>query len=349
VETASTQTQVRQFSPDVRAAESIEREIAQRSAAGASAAGSIPDFFVLGHPKSGTTALYDMLAQHPQIHVGGKEPAFFSTELRIRDTPAETPKTLSDYATWFGAARPEQLVGDVSVSYLWSQQAPSLIAKAQPEARVIALLREPSQFLHSMHMQWLQDYIEVETDLRRALELEQPRREGRELSEETYWPRVLLYSDFTHYVEQLQRYRELFPPERIMVLIYDDFRADNASTLRRVLRFLDVDEEIQLEPAHSNGSVQVGSPRMHALLRSLIVADHPASRAVNRSLKALTPTSMRQDALRRVRDRFVYRAPVPPEQDVMIELRRRYKPEVQALSEYLQRDLVALWGYDTVD
>jgi hypothetical protein len=308
----------------------------------------VPDFFVVGHAKSGTTALYAMLSQHPQLFLGIKEPRYFATELHFRDRPGGTPKTLADYKAWFSAAEPGQLVGDVSPDYLWSEHAPRLIAEAQPQARIVAILREPASFLHSLHRQWLRHYVETESDFRKAIELEQPRREGREIPLDTYWPKGLFYTEHARYVQQLRRYQELFGRERVLVLIYDDYRRDNEATVRSVLRFLHVDEDVPIRPRESNESVDVHSPRLHALLRKLTIADHPASRAVNRTLKALTPPSFRQRALSTVRKRVVFGEPAAPDAQFMAELRSRFKPEVVALSEYLDRDLVGLWGYDDV-
>ena len=139
----------------------------------AAGAGRIPDFFVVGHPKSGTTAMHVMLSQHPQIFVGTKEPRYFVPEMRLRDfrrTP-QTPENIDEYKAWFAGAAPHQIVGDVSPNYLWSKHSAELIAEAQPQARIIALLREPASFLRSLHMQWLQSYCEVEPDFEKALAL----------------------------------------------------------------------------------------------------------------------------------------------------------------------------------
>jgi hypothetical protein len=53
--------------------------------------------------------------------------------------------------------------------------------------------------------------------------------------------------------------------------------------------------------------------------------------------------------LRLTRRGVLYGQPKPEGEDVMLELRRRFKGEVVALSEYLGRDLVSLWGYDAID
>ncbi|HEY2718667.1 MAG TPA: sulfotransferase [Solirubrobacteraceae bacterium] len=313
------------------------------------AAGRVPDFFVVGHAKSGTTALHAMLSQHPQIFLGLKEPRFFAAELRERDMPRPnaTPRDLGEYEAWFAGAAPEQLVGDVSPDYLWSHEAARLIAEVQPDARIVAILREPASFLHSLHRQWLRHYVEVEGDFRKALELEQPRLQGRELPQDTYWPKALFYSDHVRYVEQLRRYHEQFGRERVLVLIYEDYRADNERTLRTVLRFLDVREDVPIRALQSNQSVHVQSPRIHGLLRKLTVAEGRGFGALNKSLKTLTPMRLRQSALQTVRKRVVFGEPEPPEEAFMLELRRRLRPEVVALGEYLGRDdLPSLWGYD---
>src|SRR6266851_1666101 len=100
------------------------------------ARGRVPDFFIVGNSKSGTTALY-----------------------------------------------------------LWSQSAARRIAQARPDARIIAILREPASFLRSLHLQFLQTYVETESDLRKAIGLEEARREGRNIPRYTYWPQALLYSE----------------------------------------------------------------------------------------------------------------------------------------------------------
>ncbi len=86
----------------------------------------LPDFFVVGQPKSGTTALYQMLRRHPQVFMPeNKEPWFFASELHERTPPrpAGTPSTLSEYAALFASAQREQRVGEATVLYLWSRTA----------------------------------------------------------------------------------------------------------------------------------------------------------------------------------------------------------------------------------
>jgi hypothetical protein len=299
----------------------------------------LPDFFIVGHPKSGTTALYEMLRRHPQIFMPElKEPRFFASDLRARAQPREVtatgglelPETLDQYLSLFAPALPTQLAGEASPSYLRSATAAAAIAEVQPGARVIAILREPASFLRSLHLELVQNHVEHEQDLRKALVNE------------------LRYADRVRYVEQLRRYHAVFAPEQVLVLIYDDFRRENEATLRTVLRFLEVDDSAQMELVEANPSVHVRSLRADRLLRSLATGQGPVSRTAKAAAKRLTPAWLYRDAFQALRRRLVYGAPRPPDVELTRELRSRYKGEVVALSEYLGRDLVTLWGYDRI-
>src|SRR5271155_2872138 len=95
--------------------------------------GRVPDFFIVGHPKSGTTALYEMLRRHPQIFMPDlKEPWFFAADMRPRFQPSRagsTPVTLEGYLALFDGAEPAQRIGEASSSYLTSGIAASSIAE----------------------------------------------------------------------------------------------------------------------------------------------------------------------------------------------------------------------------
>jgi Sulfotransferase domain len=311
----------------------------------------LPDFFIVGHPKCGTTALYEALRRHPQIYMpDGKEPWFFAPELHDRTPPRPegTPRTLEEYVALFAAAKPGQRVGEATALYLSSHSAAARIAAVQPDARIIAILREPASFLRSLHLQFVQSYVETEGDLRRALLLEERRRLGESIPRHTYWPQELLYSDHVRYVDQLRRYSEAFPSAQVLVLIYDDFRADGDGTLRQVLRFLDVDDTAEIEVPQANPTVRARSQRLHGLVHALSVGRGPGSRIAKETLKALIPRQLRRKALYATQRHVVFAEPSKPDEQLMRELRERFRGEVVALSEYLGRDLVSLWGYGDV-
>ncbi len=316
---------------------------------GAPTAGRMPDFFIVGHAKSGTTALYEMLARHPQFHLSAvKEPWFFATDMRYRFAPrvGSVPQSLQEYLALYAGAPEGSLVGDASSCYLWSRTAAAGIAPLAPQARIIAILREPASFLRSLHLQLLQTHVESERDLRRALELEPERRQGRRIPRRSHRPQLLLYSDHVRYVEQLRRYQALFGREQMLVLIYDDFRADNAGTVARVLRFLGADDSVAIAPADANPTVRMRSQTLDTLLHEVSVGRHPAARAVKRAIKPLASRRVRRRAMETFRQRLVLGAVAPPDERLMAEIRLRFKAEVVAAGDYLDRDLVGLWGYD---
>ncbi len=313
----------------------------------------IPDFFIVGHPKCGTTALYEMLRRHPQIFMPDfKEPRFFASDLpsRLQISPSSVlPETLDDYLALFDAARPEQRVGEASPSYLRSSAAARAIAELQPDARIIAILREPASFLRSLHLEFLRNRFETETDLGRAIALEPSTPPSTVAPGSPGAPRRPRYTDRVRYVEQLRRFHDAFPAEQVLVLIYDDFRRDNEATVRAVLRFLDVDDTRPIEAIEANPSAGVRSVRLDDWVRALYAERNPVTRAMKATVKAITPRQIHGDLFRAIRRRLVYGRPSPPDEQFMNELRRRFKPEVVALSEYLDRDLVTLWGYDSVE
>ncbi len=197
----------------------------------------------------------------------------------------------------------------------------------------------------------MRGHVEFETDLRRALALEDERRQGRQIPKRSHLPQLLLYSEHVRYAEQLGRYHSRFPEEQVLVLIYDDFRADNAGTLRRVFSFLGVDEGGDVEQQDVNVTTRtVRSHRLH----DLVDADRPRQGPGGRGGKDARQVRRlragcaggRSPATRR----HLVTAEAPAEDpELMLEIRRRFKPEVVAAGELLGRDLVGLWGYDELD
>ncbi len=279
-----------------------------------------------------------------------KEPRFLASDMRARFQSQRghvLPQTLEQYLSLFARATPEQRAGEASPWYLCSRTAAARIAELQPGARIIAVLREPASFLHSLHLQLLRSHVETKKDLRRAISLETARAEGRRVPRRSHLPQLLQYSQHVRYVEQLRRYHALLPREQVLVLIYDDFRADNAGTLRTVLRFLDVDDTHPLEQIQIKQTIRtMRSHQLDDVLHSVSLGRSPVARATKTAVKALTPSGLRRDAFGAIRRRAVLGDAPPPDEALMAELRRRFKPEVAALSEYLDRDLLELWGYD---
>ena len=274
-----------------------------------------------------------------------KEPTFFATDLRPRfQQQVPEPESLEDYLALFAPARAEQRVGEASSLYLYSHDAAAAIAAAQPAARIVAILREPASFLRSLHLQLLQIHNETEKDLRAAMALEPARRRGERIPSSCARPQALLYSERVRYVEQLRRFHAVFAPEQVLTLIYDDFRDDNEATVRQVLRFLGVGCGSRGD-RDANPSLRMRSQRAYEAVTRSRTGQGPVTRVRKEAIKAVVRQSVRSDGLDGAPSAVLHEEPDAADPALIGEMRRRYKGEVVALSEYLGRDLVRLWGY----
>ncbi len=194
----------------------------------------LPDFLVLGAQKAGTTALYAYLQRHPGIAgPSWKEVSFFDRHW-ARGT------------AWYRGAFPVRrgrLVGEASPSYLFHPLAPRRAASVVPQARLIALLRDPVDRAYS-HYQHEVDFGREPLSVEEALDREEERLGGeveRMLADPRYFSRA--WWDFAYvarglYAEQLERWFEAFPRERLLVLANEDLADAPAETYARVLDFL---------------------------------------------------------------------------------------------------------------
>jgi hypothetical protein len=318
----------------------------------ASANGRLPDFFIAGHAKCGTTALYEMLRRHPQIYMPElKEPYFFAGELSERAATSRSgalPGTLDEYAALFSQAAPDQRVGEASAYYLWSHDAVRRIAALCPEARLIGIFREPASFLRSLHLQFVQDHHECEKSLRKALALEPRRREGKRVPRSARWPSLLMYSEHVNYSKQLERLNACFSQDQLLILVYDDMRNDNQGTMRTILRFLGVDDREPVEAIDANPTVRTRSQRLDDLVHTVSVGRGRGPMVVKGAVKTVMPRRVRRRALTAIQRNVVHAPPGTADERTMTELRERYKHEVMALGNYLKRDLVSLWGYESL-
>lgn len=297
-----------------------------------------PDFFIVGAPRSGTTAMFDYLGEHPQVFVPQrKEPQHFATDLDS-GTYLETisfVRDRRDYLALFAGARPDQRIGEGSTWYLYSKVAAREIANVNPAARIIAMLRHPVQMLHSLHGRRLYSGSEDIPRFEDALAAEPERRAGRRMPARMRNPSALLYREVGRYGEQLERYFEVFGRERVHVIIFDDFVADTPAAYRRVLEFLGVDPDFAPDFRVINAAAQRRSQRLQQLLL--------APSAV-RAARMLVPPRLRPRIGRawdRVNSRAEQRSPLDPL--VAARLREDLLPDIERTGRLIGRDLAALW------
>jgi hypothetical protein len=229
-----------------------------------------PDFFIIGAPKCGTTALTEYLSRHPDIYMARKEMHHFGRDLRFGGQIYRRNRReyLQEFAGWNGQKR----AGEASVWYLFSAKAAEEIKTFNPRARIIIMLRDPTEMIYSLYHQFRLDGNEHLTTFAAALAAEDERLAGRQLTRSSYFPQGLIYHSVAAYSEQVQRYVKLFGRNQVHVIIYDDFAADTAGAYRAVLEFLEVDASLPL-PSFPviNGSQKVKSSWLRAFMSDPLV------------------------------------------------------------------------------
>lgn len=204
------------------------------------------DFFIVGQPKSGTTALAYFLSQHPAISMAyPKEPEFFARDFwKESDRYHGSQKYFvtrshEEYLSHFDYLGRPQLLGEASTCYLYSKTAAQDIYDYNPKAKIIILLRNPVDFLQSLHLQYVKENAEDCLDFATALELQEARKQGRNLPTNVRVPSYLYYYDRARYFSQLKRFYDLFPQENLLTMTHEQFKKNNLEVFDQVQFFLD--------------------------------------------------------------------------------------------------------------
>ncbi|RKR91219.1 sulfotransferase domain-containing protein [Micromonospora pisi] len=199
-------------------------------------AGPLPDFLVIGGQRCGTTSLYHYLAAHPGVRVAtGKELQFFSLH-HGRGTRW--------YRGHFPRLAPDERTFEASPYYLFHPSVPARVAATLPEARFVALLRDPVQRAYS-HYLHTRSYGAEPLSFADALDAEEERldralRDGPDTRAAHRALRNHSYAARGRYAEQLERWFGQIPRERIHVARNEDLSRDPAGTYAGILRFLDL-------------------------------------------------------------------------------------------------------------
>jgi len=224
----------------------------------------LPNFFIVGAPKAGTTSLYHYLDQHPQVYMSPiKEPHFFAEEIREEAFDVEARREIArnndglreflagpmrekrfsgiitnweDYCRLFANAGNESALGEASVCYLWSPTAPERIAQRVPNAKILVMLRDPAERAFSQYLHG------VATGAIRWSFREHIQRNLRHRSGEfcVHYP----FIEFGLYSEQLRRYLDRFG-KNVWVGFHEDFTDRPGEVYQGICRFLGVAQDFE--------------------------------------------------------------------------------------------------------
>lgn len=295
----------------------------------------LPDFFIVGAPKAGTSSLFAHLGRHPEVFTPAlKEPHYFGADIERLNHRRFTE---AEYLALFAPAGGERRAGDGSTSCLHSRSAADEIRAFNPEARIVVMLREPVAVMHALHGEMVAGGFEPIADFAAALEAESRRKAGELLPRAAAGLRDnLYYRDMVAFAEQLERYLDVFGADRVHVVLFDDWVSDTRAAYRAVLEFLDVDTAFEPDL----GEVVNGSRQVRSIALQRFVFDPPPP--VRRAVRALVPDPLRSRArygLRSLNTVAGARAPLPPQ--LARRLSDEMQPGIERLERVLGRDLSA--------
>jgi len=317
----------------------------------------LPNTIVIGAPRSGTTSLYEYLNAHPQVFMSSvKEPEFFSAASldgvrqktpdrgagSLEEDAALSPALhaeLARYVALFERAGDERVRGEASTGYLAHPTAAAHLHRHLPDAKLIAILRDPADRAHS-HMVHSRRIFAEQGQVPVTIEA------GRPLTEEfcdvvdnalrhgsrppaTTVAEVWLRTGF--YFEHLSRFMSLFAEGQLRVILFDDLVRDAQAVMAEVFRFLGVDETFRL-PTTAAFNVSVVPRNVN------VFGFFTTRNSLMRSARLMAPASVRAMAMR-ARNRVLATEKPTLDLDLRSKLVAIYRNDILQLQDLLKRDL----------
>ena len=294
---------------------------------------TLPNFLIIGAPKAGTTALYRYLKEHPQIYMSPvKEPKFFALEGEKADFrgPGDLKKDyvtdIEAYFALFNNVSQEVAIGEASPGYLHSTQAPERIRHYIPNARLIAIIRDPVERAYSHFLSLVRQDLEPLTDFAQAMDAEEERIRNN-------WSPRWLYKQRGFYSAQLKRYFDLFDRSQIRVYLHEDFKTNSIGVMQDIFRFLDVDDTFVPDASQKHNATYI---HRNKVLHKFLKEQNP----IKSIFKPLLSSSLRQGIKTNLINLNIGKRPQlqPKVREQFIE---EYREDILKLQELIQRDLSA--------
>lgn len=304
---------------------------AQRASVAVQSAKRTPTFLIIGVQKSGTTSIYNYLKQHPQVYMSPvKETGFFERDWEQEPADVQQRKkngivTWNQYQGLFDQATDNHLaLGEASPNYLFHYRASAeQIQRRVPDAKLIAVLRNPVQRACSDYLMNMRDAIGKQTPL-----AEQVRSRG----DSSY---VLLKGK---YYEQIKYFMDTFGRSQVDVFLYDDLRQDSKGFMRTMYQSIGVTPDFV---ANTSKKAQTAKVPKNRTLNRLLKTQNPV-RTMATGIMQLVPADLRHQ----LRDRLISlnsqdKSKAQFTEEDTILLQQYYREDVLKLQELLQRDLSA--------
>ncbi|HKC04976.1 MAG TPA: sulfotransferase [Patescibacteria group bacterium] len=296
-----------------------------------------PDFFIVGAPKSGTTALYNYLKLHPDIFLSPlKEPNFFASDMPFKKLWYNNK--IENYLSWFSEAKNEKRIGEASVCYLQSVKSAKEIKKFCPEASIIVMLRNPVDQMYSRYKDLVFWGSEDITDFEKALSAEKKRKTGK-LSTRIINKKLLFYRDAANYYKHVKRYIDLFGIDKTHIIIFDEFKDNPNKILSDVLKFLEVDNTFKIDFHKFNTNRIINHNKKPRLLFvQKMINQRPE--LISKVIQAIFPRKVISTIAKyisRLNTKYEPATTMSPE--LREKLIKEFIPEIKKLSKLIKKEL----------
>ena len=292
-----------------------------------------PNFFIVGAPKCGTTALSEYLRAHPNIFISDpKEPMYFSKDIKKIRVPS---LCWEEYIKLFQECTAEHVaIGEASPIYLVSSVAIRNIHDFNENAKIIVMLRNPVDMVYSLHSQRVYSLMENETDFEKAWKLQDSRKEGMNLPNNYKYAFDLLYKDFAMYGNQIERLFSIFPREQVKIIFFDDFKKSTQEVYIEVLEFLNVPFDGRADYPIINANKTIRIHWLEYILRGIV---NKLERPANKIKNKMGIKKFGVDKILLFNTKHVKRTSLSP--SFRGELLNEFKYDVEKLSCLLNKDL----------
>ncbi|MBP0012190.1 MAG: sulfotransferase [Roseofilum sp. SBFL] len=296
---------------------------------------TLPNFLLIGAAKSGTSSLYYYLKQHPQVYMPAsrdqKEPDFFTLEgeevnrIGPNGTHVMTNAItdLQSYQELFAEVTNEKAIGEASTSYIYSEKAAQRIHHYIPDAKLIAILRQPAERAFSHFLFSLSNGREPVPDFAKTLKEEEDRIAKN-------WSFQWHHKRRGFYYVQLKQYFDTFDAKQIRVYLYDDLIENPTGLMKEVFQFLEVEDNFSPNVSKKHNPTRV--PK-NQTVNTLLNRPNPVKAVV----KTLLPMKFRKSIADRLKQQNLGKPKLSPK--LRKELTEEYREDILKLQDLIGRDL----------
>ncbi|MGE3907515.1 MAG: sulfotransferase [Reyranellaceae bacterium] len=295
-------------------------------------------FFIAGAPRAGTTAMARYLKRHPAVAFSDPKETYFFMLAADGETPEAVRRRFIE--AFFPIVTAETtLLGEGSVSTLYSAEAIGRMRRAFPAAKFIVMLRDPADLLRSYHARLVFLRLETEKDFAAAWRLQEARARGENVPRQCRDPRILMYREvgrLGHYTSEMIR---LVGRENCLPVLFEDLVADTVGTYRKALAFLGLPDDGRTKFKKINEQMSYRSGFLQSLYAGPLM--RPVATLMGRNPVLLARL---QRATKPLRKRFkkmnaVEARPAPLEAAFRAELRAEFDADIRLLETIVGRDL----------